>query len=383
MKWGRNTIKALLENSSYFGARVYNRNSMSKIRARQTGRDLRKGVQYPHWRNDPAEWRTIDAAHDPIVSRAIWESANSARRPWLAQTKPKHESQYLLTGLVFCSRCGFPFQGQSSGAKGRRYPRYTCGGYNSKRVCEYCAIDKEDLERFVLDSIHKTLGDPVVRRTIDKKLRTMLDFDPRRMKGEVSHIQAQLENVTSKIQRYSLAIEKGVDIEFVKDRLAELSGEKKDFLRRKAELEVSGSQKALIVDIAESVSEFLDGFEANLATLPMHEKKELIRKCVKHIEIDRTGEVIRCYVRTIPNAHPKLEELERVPYKTQTAPRFGVRLRNVGVAGTGPRTNTVRDFGPAGAGPQLELTVLSSQLRKNENAPDKPERFRFCSGDRT
>jgi hypothetical protein len=54
--WSPVTIKSILENHAYYGTRVYNRNSMSKIRASQRGEQVAPGIRYPHWVNDPAEW---------------------------------------------------------------------------------------------------------------------------------------------------------------------------------------------------------------------------------------------------------------------------------------------------------------------------------------
>lgn len=49
-KWSYGTIRSIVENPSYHGARVYNRNSMSRIVAQKLGRPDGKGVKYPHWR---------------------------------------------------------------------------------------------------------------------------------------------------------------------------------------------------------------------------------------------------------------------------------------------------------------------------------------------
>jgi DNA invertase Pin-like site-specific DNA recombinase len=45
-KWSVVTIKTILENPAYYGARAYNKNSMSSIQAQSKGRDLKKHAKY-------------------------------------------------------------------------------------------------------------------------------------------------------------------------------------------------------------------------------------------------------------------------------------------------------------------------------------------------
>jgi len=84
-KWGGGTVKTILENPAYRGARSYNRNSMSKIIAHQMGRGVNHDIHYPHWLNGQDKWIVMENAHEPIVSRDLWERANTRIRSQKAQ----------------------------------------------------------------------------------------------------------------------------------------------------------------------------------------------------------------------------------------------------------------------------------------------------------
>ncbi len=138
-KWSTVTIKSILDNPVYYGARVYNRNSMSKIQAKQKGREQKLGVSFPHWRNQPEEWNVVENAHDGIISKELWTKANTNTRVHnnIKRNGHSYRSQYLLTGLIRCSHCGFAFQGWSGAVKGQRYYKYIDGGWQNKRVCSF------------------------------------------------------------------------------------------------------------------------------------------------------------------------------------------------------------------------------------------------------
>ena len=70
-KWSTVTVKTILENPTYYGARIYNRNSMSPILAQSSGKDPKAHASYPHWRNRKEEWIIVENAHDPIVTKEL------------------------------------------------------------------------------------------------------------------------------------------------------------------------------------------------------------------------------------------------------------------------------------------------------------------------
>ena len=67
--------------------------------------------------------QTYDGVHEPLITRDQWESyrAARARRRVLVNTE---RSQYVLSGLVRCAKCGGPMVAGQFGAK--KTPKYRC-----------------------------------------------------------------------------------------------------------------------------------------------------------------------------------------------------------------------------------------------------------------
>jgi site-specific DNA recombinase len=74
-------------------------------------------------------------AHEPIVTQAEFDAAQSGR----TLLKPQHDgsiaSQAVLGGLVRCAGCGHTLKITGNGKPGERYPIYYCSGRYAKGLC--------------------------------------------------------------------------------------------------------------------------------------------------------------------------------------------------------------------------------------------------------
>ena len=203
-KWTYGAIKSILENHSYYGARVYNRNSMSRILAQKLGRSVRRGTRYPHWRNDPVDWIVVEKAHEAIISKELWNRANSVRSTCKRTSKPRYDAPYLLTGLIRCKSCGFPFHGHSASSKGHHYYKYVCGAKTGKRVCTCKSIDRDALEGFVISSVKEMLSNPRIPPMIEQQARDLVA-------GKSELNRADLERLGQLLRENERAIRNLVD----------------------------------------------------------------------------------------------------------------------------------------------------------------------------
>jgi site-specific DNA recombinase len=310
-KWSATTIKSIIENPAYYGARAYNKMSSSKILALKKKRPMRPGAKWPMWRNPQEEWRVVENAHEGIVSKQLWQDANSAdaRR---AQAKPNQHSYhscYLLTGLIHCSKCGFAFQGWSGKANGKRYLRYIDGGWQSKRVCSFLSIPKERLEDFALQSIRDTIREPEMVMRIEtqvQELQRKFSLQPEQVRQ--SHTKALADNRTRFDNLIRLAEEGAVQIEVIKTRLNELEEERARLEKLLARTD-SSPVRLDIDEIKQEVAKFVLNFEERFEAAPIEEKKELVQRCISRIVVDRERMVVRFYVKRIPAVLPQMEAL--------------------------------------------------------------------------
>ncbi len=308
-KWSTGTLKAIVENPAYFGARAYNRNSMSKILATQQGRPNGLSTRYPHWRNTKDQWVIVENAHDPIVSKDVWELANSTNRKTLGSTSPVSRRPYLLTGLIRCSRCGFAFQGWSGRAKGHSYLRYIDGGWKAKRICSHVAIPKEKLEAFVLQSIRETFAEPQLMDSIERKMKQILRAEPDDIQLRRDQLASLLSQKRLMIQNLTEELALGNRSQAIRSRLDQLENDERDLQSEFAVVSKMKSKTISIPEVSASISRFILDFEEEFKCGGIEARKLLMRRCIKSIIVDRDERVARLNVRKIPAATPWVEEL--------------------------------------------------------------------------
>jgi site-specific DNA recombinase len=78
-----------------------------------------------------------EEAHEPIVSRAEFDAAQSMTKSLFKQHGGSIASQAMLGGLVRCAGCGHTLKiaGTTSKRSGHRYPTYYCTGHYAKGPC--------------------------------------------------------------------------------------------------------------------------------------------------------------------------------------------------------------------------------------------------------
>jgi site-specific DNA recombinase len=138
--WNKNTIYYILKNEIYTGTLVWNRQTKSQGRAKP---------------KDPKEIIRIEHTHPAIASREMFEKVRALLRERSPEiTHPRTlNSEYLLSGLLYCGKCGAGMLGCA--AKSSRFFYYACHNYckRGKDVCNAELIKKKRIEGFVIHRI--------------------------------------------------------------------------------------------------------------------------------------------------------------------------------------------------------------------------------------
>ena len=273
-KWSSGTIKSILENPAYYGARAYNRDSSSKIIANKKGRDSKDNRRAPIWRNDAEDWVIVEDAHPAIISKELWDRANNVNRlEKKRRNGHTYFSRYLLTGLVKCSRCGFAFQGSSSSVRGKKYYRYIDGGWQSKRVCEFTSIPRDRIETFALAAVKETLCDSGMSKRIEDLLRTLLTQNQGPGSPDRALLSKEIEAVNLRIRNLLDLAEGGAsEGHAIRDRLAELEREKARLASKLQEREIP-LDTGWSGELTDRVREFVGNFDRHYEGAPIEEKK--------------------------------------------------------------------------------------------------------------
>ena len=138
-------------------------------------------------------------------------------------------SKVLLTGLLYCSKCGARVGLET--AKGGQYRYYNCSTFTrkGKSACAGHRIPQDELDRAVLEHQSAKLFTAERVREIVKQLATEIGKLRHSNSEKVEALQAKLHDVRLRIKRQYDAIESGVlDITLVADRLRDLKADEED-----------------------------------------------------------------------------------------------------------------------------------------------------------
>jgi site-specific DNA recombinase len=107
---------------------------------------------------------TKEGAHEPLVSRAEWDAAQTSRTVLQPRHAESVAAQALLGGLIRCAGCGHTLKISASPDRGEgRYPTYYCRGRYASGLCQSratirAAIVDEYVEQEVLRALRADGG---------------------------------------------------------------------------------------------------------------------------------------------------------------------------------------------------------------------------------
>jgi site-specific DNA recombinase len=151
------------------------------------------------------------APHEPLVDAGLFERAQAIlrERGEDASLRRSNTSDYLLTGLLKCVRCGKRYIGACAHGNGGRYPYYVCFSRQryGKKTCEADSLPAEELEQAVLDQLVNVLEqEPLLREAIDQAFADLDAARPKR-EAELKRIDAELRKLHETLDHYFRAFE--------------------------------------------------------------------------------------------------------------------------------------------------------------------------------
>lgn len=265
-KWG---ILFMLKNPIYMGKYVY---------ARQR-------------RLNPGEERfVVVGKHKPIVSEADFNKVQATLR----NRTPKNNhprritSDYLLSGLLFCEKCGGAMQGGS--AKSGKFHYYGCYNHlrRGKSICDGKMVNRDEIERVVVQKLKERVLTPehlselldLTNAEVKKKLST----NEERIQG----LNAQIQKRQGKLDRLYEALESG-DFEFadLAPRIKKLKAEIDDLQSKVNTLKLQQSTYPEIRPLSRpKLNAYLDDLYELLAKGTLFERKGFLRSFIKRISFD-------------------------------------------------------------------------------------------------
>lgn len=215
---------------------------------------------------------TIDGQHEAIIDEDTWMKVQMERKK--RSTKNAVTSSYLLTGLIFCGKCGARMRYQQWGKNGLKIYCYSQQTSKKNMIkdadCNNKKVDACDIEDIVLNDLF--------RRTenitgVNKKITFQT--------SAINVLKQKYEAVSNKIKRlYNLYAMEGDAL------LLETINENKSELMSIAEKIEYEEQSRKLVDEVSQANDMIRNLKNTWNTMTIHQKRRALRICIERIEID-------------------------------------------------------------------------------------------------
>lgn len=163
-------------------------------------------------------------------------------------------SEYLLTGKLFCGKCGQPMVGKSgTGRHGTKYGYYVCSGKLHRKDCDKKAVRQDVIEDLVLSAFHDVLQDDGLLAFIGDKVWALYESE------KEEDPAASLRNELKAAEKASASLVRSLELGAVSETLVARLNELEE---QKAALKVAIAEKELSVSplTREMVQFFLEKF---------------------------------------------------------------------------------------------------------------------------
>ncbi len=288
--WSKTVIYYMLTNEVYTGMLTWNRS--------RYGQGIRT-------RNREEEILRIPNAHPALISKEQFDHAQrlmAKRGPKI--THPRSvASEHLLSGLLFCSRCGSRMI--AIGAKSGRFSYYTCLKYwrQGKAICEAKMLNTDKLETFVI----RVIKERILTEAHLAKLIELIAEELRAYQLEANEKLELLEKRLADVERrlaklYRLIEDDKVSFEEVAPRLRELNGLRETSGAEKDSFQSRLNGSPIPAPTKEAVRAYVEDLRETLEEGSLMERKGFLRSWVKRIDLNHPNAEIEY---TIPLTPPK------------------------------------------------------------------------------
>jgi site-specific DNA recombinase len=215
----KNSIYDMLRNEKYTGTFVFG-----------------KGSKKEHKRTRPDAIRVPDA-FPAIVSCELWERVQAKmdkrRQSPGERAQNKSKRVFLLTGIIYCGKCGAAVVGNSGrGRDKKRRSYYECNVKQRSKECDMKSISADMAEQIAIEDIQKELFSKEGKARLKKQFKKYLAERPKKIKEQETNIRREIAGLDRKITNIVEAVEGGRSSAALLDRL-DMYEEHKEDLRLK------------------------------------------------------------------------------------------------------------------------------------------------------
>lgn len=279
--WSHSAIRAILDNPTYLGVRVWGKQEKYEVLVNPD--DVAAGYETRmRWR-DQANWvvpdrRTHEALITDELAQAVRLRIRARRGPGLVCSR-ESTVPYALRGILFCAVCGRRMQGAARGGKQATRILYRCELGKSRSV----PVDLTDHPRTVY------LREDAVTPRLDEWIASLADPEDLARGQEVDRgagnaaLLRQLSEANRKVAALVAAVESGVAVEDLTDALRRRTAERDELKARLERVEQPRAMSA--AQVTELVQE-LGGLAAVLGEATGAERAQVYASLGLRLDYD-------------------------------------------------------------------------------------------------
>jgi DNA invertase Pin-like site-specific DNA recombinase len=147
---------------------------------------------------DLATWNTVQKINERFTKHAHMQSDQDHPR--------RIASNHLLSGLIYCARCGAPLYSHISPKKNGKLEGYRCTRRTRRRDCDLPRLPASSLEQGIVTKLREILLDPAyyieIYRAIQRRQSSRQDELSQRQKElqrDMFNLRHQIDNITAAI----------------------------------------------------------------------------------------------------------------------------------------------------------------------------------------
>jgi len=244
---------------------------------------------------------TLENYCEPIIQKSLWDKVQVIQQGF-AQSKniksgdlnhPRRQaSDFILSGLARCARCGSPLYGNSSQTKGYKYKSYLCTlAYRKRGACTKGRIPKDAFEAAVINAF----AEQILQKSNVEELHRLNSQQDAGLASEQQNqrreLLAQIASNKKKLNNITLAVEENGSSPTLQTRLKELEHEKLELA-----LELTELENSIIAPASSLTRQQLDRGIKRLAAILQSknptEQKNALRSMIAHVDVERIDNIL-------------------------------------------------------------------------------------------
>jgi site-specific DNA recombinase len=210
-----------------------------------------------------------------IIDLEVWKMAQARKKTPNASNKAK--VIHLLTGILFCGKCGEKYIGNNKNGTGR----YSCKNKVNNKSCDNHSVRQDVIENYIIDNILKLLTSNISDEFIEK-LNNMYRETKKDAQKEYETTIKQIAGINTKIGNLVKALASGLKSESIVLEINKLEDEK---ITTENKLNMISKMRTLELIDKDFVISVINNDIKSLDILPKEEQKVLIQKYINKIII--------------------------------------------------------------------------------------------------